>query len=389
MSRFTIPRDIFFGRDSMYELEALRGRYHRAYVVTGGVIPKLGLLDKLVGILQGAGMEVAAFVDVEPNPSVETVLKGAREMQEFKPDLLVAIGGGSAIDACKVMWAFYEYPDITFEQLRNEVPRLRRKAIMAAIPSTSGTGSEVTSFAVITDTHTHVKYPISDYDLTPDIAILDPIVTATMPAVLVAHTGMDALTHAMEAYVSKERNNFTRPLAMHAISTITGYIEDSYYGDLEARDQMHVAQCMAGMAFTNSQLGICHSLAHSIGTVYNLSHGCCNALLLPYVMMYNMKDHAAQRHYAVISRRLGLDGRNDKTWMNSLVTKVQELNAALGIPATLEAAGVSEFKFKMTLDECAQHALEDPCTLTNPRDPTVEELKHILECAYSGRRVIF
>jgi len=389
MSRFTIPRDIFFGKDCMYELATLKGLYGRAFVVTGGVIPELGLLDKLNQILRDADMEVASFTDVEPNPSVETVMRGAEAMRTFQPDFLVAIGGGSAIDACKAMWIFYEHPHLTFEDIKEKIPPLRKKAVMAAIPSTSGTGSEVTSFAVITDTKTHVKYPIADYNLTPDIAILDPIVTATMPPVLVAHTGMDALTHAIEAYVATERNNFTRPLAMHAVSTITGYIEDSYYGDLEARDQMHVAQCMAGMAFTNSQLGICHSLAHSIGGIFELSHGLCNALLLPYVMMYNMKDAGAQRHYAVISRRLGLDGRNDKTWLNSLVEKVQKLNQALHIPATLDEAGVSEFKFKLYVDELALHAMEDPCTRTNPRSPTLEDMRRILECAYFGNRITF
>lgn len=317
--------------------------------MTGGVIPKLGLLDKLSDILKGCGMETDAFIDVEPDPSVETVMRGARQMSDFKPDIIVFIGGGSAIDAAKMMWVFYKYPDLTFEDIKEpqSVPKLRRKAIFVAIPSNSGTGSEVTSFAVITNYRTKVKYPIADYDITPDVAILDTDVKATMPPVLVAHTGMDVLTHVKEAYAAKERSSFTNPLAIHAISMISGYLEDSYNGDIEARGEMHVAQCIAGMAFTNAQLGITHSLAHKIGAQFDLPHGLCNALLLPYVIRYNMKDPAAMRYYANIARRMGFDGLTEKIMVNSLIESVDKLNRNLNIPASLKDAGISDFKFNL------------------------------------------
>jgi alcohol dehydrogenase class IV len=390
MARFTVPRDIFFGKGAMSELKSLKG-YRRAFIVTGGVIPKLGLLDKLRDILKGCNMETDEFIDVEPDPSVETVMRGARMMQDFNPDIIVSIGGGSAIDAAKMMWVFYEYPDLTFESIKEpqSIPKLRRKAIFVAIPSTSGTGSEVTSFAVITDYRTKVKYPIADYDITPDVAILDTEVTATMPPVLVAYTGMDALTHAIEAYAANERSSFTNPLAIHAISMIFGYLEDSYNGDIEARGEMHVAQCIAGMAFTNAQLGITHSLAHKIGAQFDLPHGLCNALLLPYVIRYNMKDPAAMRYYANIARRMGFDGLTEKIMVNSLIESVDKLNRALHIPASLTEAGISDFKFNLHKEYIAEQAYLDPCTRSNPRETSPEDLQKILEFAFEGKPVNF
>lgn len=390
MARFTIPRDIFFGKGSMSELKKLKG-YKRAFIVTGGVIPKLGLLDKLADILRECGMEIASFIDVEPDPSVETVMRGKERMLEFKPDIIVAIGGGSAIDAAKAMYVFYEHPNLSFEDIKepDSVPRLRSKAIFVAIPSTSGTASEVTSFAVITDTKTKVKYPIADHDLTPDIAILDSEITATMPPVLVAHTGLDALTHAVEAYVAKSRSSFTNPLAIHSIAMIYGYLKESYDGDIDARGEMHVAQCIAGMAFTNAQLGITHSLAHKTGGPFNLPHGLCNAILMPYVIRYNQKDDAALRHYANIARRLGLPGLTEKILANSLIEGIQDLTRSLDVPLTFEAAGVREFLFNMEKRAIAQGAFLDPCTLFNPRSTSVDDLERILECAYYGKPVTF
>ncbi|MGI5919531.1 MAG: iron-containing alcohol dehydrogenase [Christensenellales bacterium] len=390
MARFTIPRDIFFGKGSMSELKKLKG-YKRAFVVTGGVIPKIGLLDKLINILKEAGMETDAFVDVEPDPSVETVMRGKERMLEFGPDIIVAIGGGSAIDAAKAMYVFYEHPHLTFEDIKepNSVPRLRNKAIFVAIPSTSGTASEVTSFAVITDTHNKVKYPIADSDLTPDIAILDSEITATMPPVLVAHTGLDALTHAVEAYVAKCRSSFTNPLAIHSIAMMYGYLKESYDGDINARGEMHIAQCIAGMAFTNAQLGITHSLAHKVGGPFNLPHGLCNAILLPYVIQYNQKDDAALRHYANIARRLGLPGLTEKILANSLIEGIRNLIKLLNVPATFEEAGVREFMFNMEKRAIAEEAYLDPCTQFNPRETSVDDLEKILECAYYGRPVTF
>ncbi len=390
MARFTIPRDIFFGKGAMNDLKTLNG-YSRAFIVTGGVIPKLGVLDRLKEILRSAGMETREFVDVEPDPSVETVMRGAQQMLDYQPDIIVAIGGGSAIDAGKMMWVFYEHPELTLEDIKTpqSIPKLRRKANFAAIPSTSGTGSEVTSIAVITDYKTKVKYPITDYNIAPDIAILDSDLTETMPPVLVAHTGMDALTHAIEAYVAKARSSFTRPMAIHATTMIIGFLEDSFHGDPEARGEMHVAQCIAGIAFTNAQLGITHSLAHKIGAQFELPHGLCNAILLPYVIQYNQKDPEAQRHYANISRRCGLEGITEKIMVNSLIRCVQRLNGSLNLPANLRDAGVSDFKFNLHKAFIAEEAYLDPCTQFNPRETTPQDLEKILECAFEGRPAVF
>lgn len=389
MSRFTIPRNIFYGKGSMSELKDLKG-FSRAFIVTGGVIPKLGLLDKLKNILLDAGFEVGIYDKVENDPSIETVNEGAQLMQAFKPDLIVAIGGGSAIDAAKAMWVFYEYPELTFEKILQDgsVPKMRRKARLCAIPSTSGTGSEVTSFAVISDHKAKVKYPIADYEITPDIAVLDEEVTLTMPPVLVAHTGMDALCHAIEAYVALERSSFTNPLAIHAITMIFGYLKDSYDGDLGARGEMHIAQCLAGMAFTNAELGITHSLAHKIGGSLGVPHGLCNAILMPYVIKYNARDRAAMRHYANISRRVGLDGLREMNLVNSLVEAVRDLSKYMNLPSNFQEAGVSEFKFEMNKEYIAEQAYLDACTQFNPRQTNEAELLNILECAYYGKPVI-
>lgn len=389
MARFTIPRNIFYGKGSMNELADLQG-YSRAFIVTGGVIPKLGLLSKLEDILRRGGMETEAFMDVENDPSIETVMEGSRQMLLFNPDIIVAIGGGSCIDAAKAMWVFYEYPELTFEKIleAGNIPPLRKKAIMAAIPSTSGTGSEVTSFTIISDRKAKIKYPITSYDITPDIAVLDEEITQTMPPSLVAYTGMDALCHAVEAYVALDRSNFTNPLAIHAINVISGYLCDSFDGDLTARGEMHIAQCLAGMAFTNAKLGITHSLAHKIGGAYNIPHGLCNAILMPYVIKYNARDRAAMRHYANIARRLGLDGQREMNLVNSLVNTIKDMSAYMQLPSNLADAGISEFKFNMDKEYVAQQAFLDGCTESNPRKTSPEDLLNILECAYYGRPVI-
>lgn len=390
MARFTIPRDIFFGKGSMQQIKELKG-YKRAFVVTGGVIPKIGILDKLTDILKECNMVIECFVDVEPDPSVKTVMCGKERMLEFKPDIIFAIGGGSAIDAAKAMYVFYEHPHLTFEDIKDPhtVPRMREKAIFVAIPSTSGTASEVTSFAVITDKRTKIKHPIADHDLTPDIAILDSDITATMPPVLVAHTGMDALTHAVEAYVAKSRSSFTNPLAIHSIAMIFGYLKESFDGDIDARGEMHIAQCLAGMAFTNAQLGITHSLAHKMGAHFELPHGLCNAILMPYIIQYNQKNSSAMRHYANIARRLGLPGLTEKILVNSLIAGIRDLGESVGIPATLEQAGVREFIFNMEKKNIAEQAYLDPCTLFNPRQTSPEDLEKLLESAYLGTPINF
>lgn len=269
MARFTLPRDLYHGKGSLAELKNLKGK-KAVLVVGGGSMKRFGFLDKAVGYLEEAGMEVKLFENVEPDPSVETVMVGAKVMQEFGPDWIISMGGGSPIDAAKAMWAFYEYPDTTFEDLivPFNFPTLRTKAKFCAIPSTSGTATEVTAFSVITDYAKGIKYPLADFNITPDVAIVDPELAEKMPAKLTAHTGMDAMTHAIEAYVSTLHCDYTDPLALHAIKMIHNDLKDSYDGNMDARDRMHNAQCLAGMAFSNALLGIVHSMAHKTGAAY-------------------------------------------------------------------------------------------------------------------------
>lgn len=388
MSRFTLPRNIFYGAGSMKELAHIRDR-HRAFIVSDKVMAQLGVLSKLENILNEAGLTTTIYTDVENDPSIETVLAGSQAMLAFEPDFIVALGGGSCIDAAKAMWVFYEHPELTFERILAEgrVPSLRHKAILAAIPSTSGTGSEVTSFAVISDHKAKVKYPIVDFEVTPDIAVLDEEITATMPPKLVSYTGLDALCHGIEAYVANSRSNFTNPLAIHAITIIFGYLQDSYDGNLQARGEMHIAQCMAGMAFANAQLGITHSLAHAIGGAFGLPHGLCNAILMPYVIKYNSRNPRAMRHYANIGRRLSLEGLREMNLVNSLVRSIKEIEEYMNIPKTLYDAGISEFRFITEKENIANNAFNDGCTASNPRQATAEDLLHILECAYYGKPV--
>jgi alcohol dehydrogenase class IV len=389
MSRFTIPRDVYFGRGCMTEvLEGLTGK--KAIVVTGGSsMQKFGFLDKVVTSLKKANMEVKLIEGVEPDPSVETVFKGAQTMREFQPDWIIALGGGSPIDAAKAMWIFYEHPESTFDDVKDPftVPLLRNKARFVAIASTSGTATEVTAFSVITDYSTKVKYPLADYNLTPDIAIVDPELAETMPPKLVAHTGMDALTHALEAYVATARSPFTDPLALQAILMVKDSIIKSYEGDHEAREQMHMAQCLAGMAFTNALLGITHSMAHKIGALFHIPHGCANAILLPYVIEFNQK--VALKDYAKVAKDLELPGSSAEERVASLVRFVQDLNKKLAIPATLKEAGVTEELFTSNVKFIAENAAKDPCTSSNPRQADADLLGKVLTCAFKGEKVTF
>lgn len=389
MPRFTLPRDIYYGSGAISELKNLKG-CKKAFIVTGGTsMQKNGFLKKTQDVLKSIGMEVALFEGVEPDPSIETVFKGAEAMSEFQPDVIVSIGGGSPIDAAKAMWVFYEYPDKTFDDIKNPftMPKLRKKAIFVAIPSTSGTATEVTAFSVITDYSTDIKYPLADFEITPDIAILDTDIPLTMPKKLTAHTGMDALTHAIEAYVATARSEFSDPLAMKAISDIYDNLLDSYNGDPEARSKMHIAQCLAGMAFSNALLGIAHSLAHKTGAVFEIPHGCCNAILLPAVIQYNSR--VCMDRYAQIARNLGLPGNTDKQLTDSLVCSIKELNKKLGIAQTYKDNGISEELFLNKADTIAENAALDPCTGSNPRPTDAQNMKKVLYCAYYGENVNF
>ncbi|MCX0360207.1 iron-containing alcohol dehydrogenase [Clostridium perfringens] len=388
MARFTLPRDIYHGKDSLEVLKSLEGK--KAFIVIGGgSMKRFGFLDKVLSYLKEANMETKVFEGVEPDPSVETVMKGAKEMEEFNPDWIVSIGGGSPIDAAKAMWIFYEYPDFTFEKaiVPFGLPKLRRKAKFVAIPSTSGTATEVTAFSVITDYKAKIKYPLADFEITPDIAIVDPSLAETMPEKLVAHTGMDALTHAIEAYTASLRSNFTDPLALKAIEMVNMHLVNSYKGDMEARGEMHEAQCLAGMAFSNALLGIVHSMAHKVGAVFNIPHGCANAIFLPYVIKYNRK--ACEDRYANIARHIGLKGESERELTDALIDLINKFNKELNIPSSMKEYGIDENEFKANLKFIAHNAVLDPCTGSNPRDVDDETMEKIYTCAYYGSDVDF
>ena len=393
MARFTLPRDLYFGKGSMETLKTLEGK--KAFVVVGGgSMKRFGFLDKAISYLKEAGMEVQLFENVEPDPSVETVMKGAAAMTAFEPDWIVSMGGGSPIDAAKAMWTFYEYPNVTFEELciPFNFPTLRTKAKFCAIPSTSGTATEVTAFSVITNYQTGVKYPLADFNITPDVAIVDPELAETMPAKLVAHTGMDALTHAIEAYVSTVANPFTDPLAMRAIVMVVEYLKASYDGDMEAREQMHYAQCLAGMAFSNALLGIVHSMAHKTGAAFStghIPHGCANAMYLPYVIKYNAKDERAKKRYAEIATALKLEGKCEDCLIDALCAKIEEMNKYFGIPKTLKEYGIDEKEFNEKVDKIAELAVGDACTGSNPRAIDPATMAKLFKTIYVGGKVDF
>ena len=386
--RFTLPRDIYYGKDSLEVLKTIKGK-KAILVIGGGSMKRAGFVDKIIGYLKDAGIETKLFEGVEPDPSVETVMKGAAAMREFEPDLIVALGGGSPIDAAKAMWVFYEYPDTTFEEIIQpfSFPELRKKAKFIAISSTSGTATEVTAFSVITDYAKGIKYPLADFNITPDIAIVDPALVATLPPHLVAHTGMDALTHAIEAYVSTLNSPFTDPLAIKAIQMVNEHLIKSFSGDMSSREEMHYAQCLAGEAFSNALLGIVHSLAHTTGAAFsNGPHGEANAIYLPYVIKYNAKN--AEARYADIARSIGIDG-TDAECVTKLCDKIDAMNAELNIPKTLKEFGIKEDEFKEKVNKIAELAVGDACTGSNPRPVDTESMAKILDAIYYGKEIDF
>lgn len=403
--RFTLPRDIYHGENALEALKTFKGK--KAFVcVGGGSMKRFGFLDRVVQYLQEAGMEVKLFEGIESDPSVDTVMKGAKEMQDFGPDWIVAIGGGSPIDAAKAMWIKYEYPDCTFEDMCKVfgIPTLRNKAKFCAISSTSGTATEVTAFSIITDYEKGIKYPIADFEITPDVAIVDPALAQTMPKKLVAHTGMDALTHAIEAYVSTANCDYTDPLALHAIEMIRDDLVDSYNEDKKARNEMHNAQCLAGMAFSNALLGIVHSMAHKTGAVFgdlgaHIIHGAANAMYLPKVIAFNAKDETAKKRYAKIADVIGLSGNSDDEKVKALITYVRGLNDKLNIPHCIKNYGADSYPteqgfvpekiFLERLHDIAANAVADACTGSNPRQPSVEEMEKLLKCCYYDTEVDF
>lgn len=396
MARFTLPRDLYHGKGSLEELKNLKGS-KAILVVGGGSMKRFGFLDKAVNYLKEAGMEVALFENVEPDPSVDTVMRGAAKMREFQPDWIVAMGGGSPIDAAKAMWAFYEYPETTFEDLITpfNFPTLRQKAHFCAIPSTSGTATEVTAFSVITDYDKGIKYPLADFNITPDVAIVDSELAETMPKKLTAHTGMDALTHAIEAYVSTLHCDYTDALALHAIKMIHNNLKASFDGDKEARHSMHNAQCLAGMAFSNALLGIVHSMAHKTGAAFSgghIVHGCANAMYLPKVIKYNSKNEEAAKRYGEIARFIGLTGNSDAELVDALIAEIRSMNKSLEIPMCIkdyEGGIIDEQEFLEKLPEVAKLAISDACTGSNPRQPSNEEMEKLLKACFYDEEIDF
>ena len=403
MGRFTLPRDLYHGENALAELSNLKGK-RAVLVLGGGSMKRFGFVDKAVGYLNQAGMDVKLIENVEPDPSVETVMRGAEIMREFEPDWIVAMGGGSPIDAAKAMWVFYEYPDTSFDDIIQpfSFPTLRTKAKFCAIPSTSGTATEVTAFSVITDYHKGIKYPLADFNITPDVAIVDPALAETMPPKLTAHTGMDAMTHAVEAYVSTLHCNYTDPLALWAIKMIASDLKNSYEGDMEARKNMHDAQCLAGMAFSNALLGIVHSMAHKTGAAYSgghIIHGCANAMYLPKVIAYNAKVPEAAERYAEIAKFLHLEGNSTEELVKALIQLLRDMNDQLNIPQAIKYYGeggvkadasiIDEKEFLAKLSEVAKNAIGDACTGSNPRQPSQEEMEKLLLAVYYDKEIDF
>ena len=405
MGRFTNPRDLYFGEGARHEVKNLKGK--KAIIVSGGSsMRRGGFLQDVEADLKEGGFEVKLFEGVESDPSIETVMKGAEAMREFEPDWIIAIGGGSPIDAAKAMWVFYEYPEESFDNIIQpfSFPELRQKAHFCAISSTSGTATEVTAFSIITDYQKGIKYPIADFEITPDVAIVDPDLAETMPKKLVAHTGMDAMTHAVEAYVSTAHCDYTDPLAIFAIRMIQGDLVDSYNGDMSKRDSMHNAQCLAGMAFSNALLGIVHSMAHKTGAAFadygaHIIHGAANAMYLPKVIAFNAKDPEAKKRYGVIADEMKLGGANDDEKVKLLIEYLRGMNDALNIPHCIKNYGpdsypteqgfVPEEVFLERLPEIAKNAIGDACTGSNPRQPSQEEMEKLLKCCYYDTEVDF
>ena len=377
---------------------------NKAFVCSDPDLIKFGVTKKVTDVLDAAKLEYEIYSNIKPNPTIENVQRGVAAFKASGADYLVAIGGGSPIDAAKAMWVFYEYPDTTFEEIITpfSFPTLRTKAKFCAIPSTSGTATEVTAFSVITDYAKGIKYPLADFNITPDVAIVDPALAETMPAKLTAHTGMDAMTHAIEAYVSTLNCEYTDPLALHAIEMIHDNLKKSYEGDMACRDKMHDAQCLAGMAFSNALLGIVHSMAHKTGAAFtggHIIHGCANAMYLPKVIKYNSKDPVAAERYAKIAKFINLKGETTEELVDALIAELRSMNDQLNIPQGIKNYGpggvkadesiIDEKEFLEKLPEVAKNAIADACTGSNPRQPNQEEMEKLLKACYYDTEIDF
>lgn len=411
MQWFKVPERIYFENDSIQYLEKMPD-IKNAFIVTDPGMVKLGYVDKIEYYLRkrGESVKIEVFSEVEPDPSIDTVKAGAKAMSIAEPDVIIALGGGSAIDAAKGMWLFYEYPDVDFKGLHLrfldirkrafKFPKMGRRAKFVAIPTTSGTGSEVTSFAVISDKRNNIKYPLADYELTPDVAIIDPQLVLSLPKTATADTGLDVLTHAIEAYVSVMASDYTDALALKACQLVFKYLPRAYKNggeDLEAREKMHNASCIAGMAFTNAFLGVNHSIAHTIGGEFHITHGRANAVLLPHIVEYNSqlptkmvswpkyKTFIADKKYAEIARACGIySGDDTLTAVKALISAIKDLMRECGMPETFKECGIEKTVYMNKLSDIAERAFEDQCTTANPRLPLIEEIEEILKKAYGN-----
>jgi acetaldehyde dehydrogenase/alcohol dehydrogenase len=383
----------------------------RVTIVTDATMTRIGVVDKIIDVLRRRANNISLQIidNVEPEPSIKTVTAGAEIMRAFKPDTIIAVGGGSPMDAAKVMWLMYEHPDIVFADLKEkffdvrkrafQFPKLGELAKLVCIPTTSGTGAEVTPFAVITDTETGRKYPLADYALTPTVAIVDPVLTANLPARVAADSGMDALTHATEAYVSVYANDFTDGLCLQAIRLVFENIEESVTvggSATKAREKMHNAATIAGMAFGNAFLGLVHAMSHVTGSMYHVAHGRTNAIYLPHVIRYNGKvptkptswpkqeSYVAPERFQEIAKMLGLAHETPEIAVEAYATACEELRAKVGIEPSFQAVGVDEAEFMSSLDTLSMQAYEDQCAPANPRLPMIDDMKIMMEAAYYG-----
>ena len=383
MAKLFQTAELFHGLGSLSELKNIKGK--KAIIVTGGnSVKENGTLGRVEAFLKEANIETAVFSGVEPDPSIETVRKGVVAFTEFGPDWIIGLGGCSAIDAGKAMWAIYEHPELTFEQMIQigGIPPLRNKAKFIAIPATSGTGTEITALAVITDREKGVKYPLVSYELLPDISIVDGELCKSMPKSVTANTGLDALTHSVEAYVSNIEDNYADAFAKGSVELIFDNIETAYNNPncADARQNMHDASCLAGFAFTNAWLGIAHSLAHQIGGMFSVPHGCANAIVLPNVIRFNSTSTDKYSNLAKIA---------GKETAEEFATEIEALRTRVGVPSSIKEYGISEQDWNSKVKEMAQHAFTDPCTGFNPRKPTVEELEKIFMACYNGEKINF
>ena len=383
MGKFTVPKELYHGLGSLENLKELKGK-KAAFIIGGGSVQKNGVLERAQNYLKEVNIESVVFSGVEADPSIETVIKGAEFLTQEQPDIIIGLGGCSAIDAAKGMWIYYEYPDSKLEELKElfAVKKLRKKAIMVAIPTTSGTGTEITGLAVITDREKGTKYPIVSYELTPDMAIIDGELSASMPENVTANTGLDALSHGVEAYASNISERYSDTLAKSAIELVfknllTAVSEGS---NLEVRQAMHDASCMAGMSFNNVWLGIVHSMSHQIGGTFGIPHGCGNAILMPNVIRYNSKE---TDKYTDLAKLIG------KSTAEEFAQAVSDLRQSVGVVASLKEYGIDQKEWEAKIDTVTENAMKDPCTLFNPRKPKFEEIKAILQACYDGTIVNF